>query len=392
MKRKSARLMAIVRLLDWSDRDKCLLLSLLLWGYMSFIFAWHLFTISYTAFADEFLSREGIEVMNHVMLFNQVGWLGLIAWGAMLRHTDRHSAFYPAVFMSFFAVGYLLLGWTFGLYSPMTGMVLMGSPLVGFILFGFRRVAWNFAFAVLVVLGLAWLSVEGYSAHAIYFSRYPISQELLSFYWVGSTVAFMVPFIAAVITLVALLLGRWAYREAQVRDQALRDPLTGLSNRRELFCRLNHEVARARRSGRPLSVCLLDLDFFKRINDTYGHGVGDEVLVKVASVLKQNLRETDAIGRIGGEEFVLLLPETEQLGARRVVERCRASIESSPVMLEDGMPLPVSASFGVVTWEPDDQADGHQLVTRADEMLYRAKAGGRNRVEYCFGGVAAVVG
>ncbi len=392
MKRKSARLMAIVRLLDWSDRDKCLLLSLLLWGYMSFIFAWHLFTVNFTAFADEFLSAEGIDVMNQVMLFNQAGWIGLVIWGVLLRRSDRHSSFYPAVFMSFFAVGYLLLGWTFGLYSPMTGMVLMGSPLVGFILFGFRRVAWNFAFAVLVVLALAWLSVQGYSAHAIYFSKYPISQELLSYYWVGSTVAFMVPFIAAVITLVALLLGRWAYREAQVRDQALRDPLTRLSNRRELFCRLNHEVARARRSGRPLSVCLLDLDFFKRINDTYGHGVGDEVLVKVASVLKGNLRETDAVGRIGGEEFVLVLPETEQLGARRVVERCRTSIEASPVILADGSPLPVSASFGVVTWDPDEEADGHQLITRADEMLYRAKAGGRNRVEYCFGSVAAIVG
>ncbi|MCK0154740.1 GGDEF domain-containing protein [Alcanivorax sp. S6407] len=384
--------MAIVRLLDWSDRDKCLLLSLLLWGYMSFIFAWHLFTVNFTAFADEFLSAEGIDVMNQVMLFNQAGWIGLVIWGVLLRRSDRHSSFYPAVFMSFFAVGYLLLGWTFGLYSPMTGMVLMGSPLVGFILFGFRRVAWNFAFAVLVVLALAWLSVQGYSAHAIYFSKYPISQELLSYYWVGSTVAFMVPFIAAVITLVALLLGRWAYREAQVRDQALRDPLTRLSNRRELFCRLNHEVARARRSGRPLSVCLLDLDFFKRINDTYGHGVGDEVLVKVASVLKGNLRETDAVGRIGGEEFVLVLPETEQLGARRVVERCRTSIEASPVILADGSPLPVSASFGVVTWDPDEEADGHQLITRADEMLYRAKAGGRNRVEYCFGSVAAIVG
>ncbi len=392
MKRKSARLMAIVRLLDWSDRDKCLLLSLLLWGYMSFIFAWHLFTVNFTAFADEFLSAEGIDVMNQVMLFNQAGWIGLVIWGVLLRRSDSHSSFYPAVFMSFFAVGYLLLGWTFGLYSPMTGMVLMGSPLVGFILFGFRRVAWNFAFAVLVVLALAWLSVQGYSAHAIYFSKYPISQELLSYYWVGSTVAFMVPFIAAVITLVALLLGRWAYREAQVRDQALRDPLTRLSNRRELFCRLNHEVARARRSGRPLSVCLLDLDFFKRINDTYGHGVGDEVLVKVASVLKGNLRETDAVGRIGGEEFVLVLPETEQLGARRVVERCRTSIEASPVILADGSPLPVSASFGVVTWDPDEEADGHQLITRADEMLYRAKAGGRNRVEYCFGSVAAIVG
>ena len=382
MRKKPAALASIYRLLDWSDRDKCLLLSLALWGYMSFVFAWHLFTFHFTAFADQFVSAEGAQVMTQVMVFNQVGWVGLIGWGLWLRRRRQHSVFYPAVFMSFFSVGFLLLGWTVGLYSPMTGMVLVGSPLVGFILFGFQRVAWNFAFSVLVVLLLAWLSVRGYSAHAIYFTKYPITQQQLSYYWIGSTVAFMVPFITVVITLVALLLGRWSHREAQVRDQALHDPLTGLANRRELFTRFGYELARARRSEQPLSVCLLDLDHFKQINDSHGHGVGDEVLVRVATVLRRCLRETDAIGRIGGEEFVLLLPETDQAGAARVIERCRAGIERSPVTLENGERLSFSASFGVALWQVGEDADEQALLDRADDMLYRAKAAGRNRVEF----------
>ena len=382
MKKKPAALVAVYRLLDWSDRDKCLLLSVLLWGYMSFVFLWHLFTIHLTEFADRFVSTEGAEVMTQVMLFNQAGWLVLVVWGMLLRRTQRHSVLYPPFFMSFFSVAFLLLGWTFGLYSPMTGMVLVGAPLVGFILFGFQRVAWNFAFTVLVVLLLAWLSVQGYSVHAIYFIKYPISQELLSYYWIGSTVAFMTPFITVVIVLVALLLGRWVRREAQVRDQALHDPLTGLANRRELFSRFGFELARARRNGQPLSVCLLDLDHFKRINDTHGHAVGDEVLVRVAEVLRGCLRETDTVGRIGGEEFVLLLPETDHAGAARVIERCRTTIERSPVSLTCGELLSFSASFGVALWQADDEADEHALIARADEMLYRAKTAGRNRVEF----------
>ena len=119
--------------------------------------------------------------MNQVMILNQVGWLGLIAWGSLLRRRERHSRYYPVAFMSFFSIGFLLLAWTVGFYSPMTGMVLMGSPLVGFILFGFPRVAWNFAFSVLVVLLLAWLSVLEYSPRHLfhYLPHYPGSGVLL---------------------------------------------------------------------------------------------------------------------------------------------------------------------------------------------------------------------
>ena len=101
------------------------------------------------------------------------------------------------------------------------------------------------------------------------------------------------------ITLISLLLRRWIYREAQIRDQAVHDPLTGLANRRELFRLLAHELARGRRSGLPMAICIMDLDHFKRINDQYGHGAGDRVLVKMAETLNARLRESDLVGRIG---------------------------------------------------------------------------------------------
>jgi len=113
------------------------------------------------------------------------------------------------------------------------------------------------------------------------------------------------------------------------------------------------------------------------------------VLVRVAEVLRHCLRETDLVGRIGGEEFVLLLPDTELGGVESVIERCRASIERSPVTLEDGSPLPVSASFGVVIYENGEEISANELISRADEMLYRAKAAGRNRAEFWSGGAVA---
>ncbi|MCG8393023.1 MAG: diguanylate cyclase [Pseudomonadales bacterium] len=371
---------AIHKLLDWNDRDKCLLLAVLLWFYMVFLMIWQLVTTHLTAFGERYVSPEGAVQMAEVMTFNLAGWALLVVWGAWLRRAGRDPGAYVIAFLSFFGVSFLLLGLMIGLYSPMTGMVLVGSPLVGFILFGFRRVAWSFAICTLVVLLMAWLSVHG-NSYALYFQEDPVSKEALSYYWIASTIAFTVPFITAVITLVALLLRRWTYREAQIRDMAIHDPLTGLANRRELFERFATELARGRRTGNPLAVCVMDLDHFKQINDRHGHAAGDQVLVRVAQLLRESLRETDVLGRIGGEEFVLVLPDTDAAGAATVIERCREQIHRSPVRFDQGESLTVSASFGITVCQAGAALSETQLITRADEALYRAKASGRNRVE-----------
>ena len=377
---------AIYKLLDWNDRDKSLLLSGLVWLYMAFIFLWHLITVHFTRFGEEYVSDVGAQMMTRVLVVNLLGWILMMVWGGVLCRQGRHCALYVNVFLVVIGLSFLSLGWMVGLYSPMTGMVLMGSPLVGFILFGFRRVAWSFALSTSLILLMAWLSVSGRNSYALYFAKDPVSRDFLSWYWISSTVAVMVPFITSVFILVALLLRRWVHREAQVRAMALHDPLTGLSNRRELFVQMGHELARGRRSGQPLTACIMDLDYFKRINDTHGHGVGDQVLMQVADILRACLRETDLVGRIGGEEFVLVLPETGATGAATVLERCRETIESSPVPLENGRFLTVTASFGAVLWQPGHPASNTlseaQLVSRADEALYQAKGAGRNRVVF----------
>ena len=155
------------------------------------------------------------------------------------------------------------------------------------------------------------------------------------------------------------------------------DSLTGLSNRRELDRILAHEFERAVRNGRPLSVALADLDFFKKINDFYSHAVGDEVLRFVANILKEGCRTIDMVGRYGGEEFVLVLPEADGEVARQICERLRVAIESFDWASKNAGPK-VTMSFGLATLSSETSHE--RLLALADERLYEAKEGGRNRV------------
>ncbi len=157
------------------------------------------------------------------------------------------------------------------------------------------------------------------------------------------------------------------------------DALTGLYNRRIFMHRLEEEVERVRRHGSALSVLLFDLDFFKRVNDTYGHDTGDVVLAAIARIATEVKRVSDVAARLGGEEFALLLPETDQQGAVQLAQRLRASIERHQYLSPAGAPLHVTASIGVATAQRSAK-DVEKLLSSADRYLYRAKNNGRNRV------------
>ncbi|HEV7502072.1 MAG TPA: sensor domain-containing diguanylate cyclase, partial [Vicinamibacteria bacterium] len=158
-------------------------------------------------------------------------------------------------------------------------------------------------------------------------------------------------------------------------QMASTDELTQLANRRRFTEALRRELGRARRTGLPLSLVLVDVDHLKKVNDTFGHPVGDTAIRHVAAALKEGRRETDVVARFGGEEFALLLPGTDHVGAVKAAERVRVRLSTS--LLETvGQ---VTASMGVSTW-PEDGATEERLVWVADQRLYEAKEGGRNRV------------
>jgi diguanylate cyclase (GGDEF)-like protein/PAS domain S-box-containing protein len=166
-------------------------------------------------------------------------------------------------------------------------------------------------------------------------------------------------------------------RTAELERLSREDPLTGLANRREFDLRLAHEHERAVRHEVPLSVAMLDLDLFKRVNDAWGHAVGDEVLRHVAAVLRAQCRTVDLPARYGGEEFVIALPDTSLLEAQALCERIRVAIQEHDwsAIHPD---LALTISIGVAMREPSDTAQS--LVEAADQALYQAKHAGRNRV------------
>jgi diguanylate cyclase (GGDEF)-like protein len=162
------------------------------------------------------------------------------------------------------------------------------------------------------------------------------------------------------------------------QELATTDPLTGLRNRRYFEDRLREECARSDRTYQPLSLISIDLDHFKRVNDAWGHPVGDEALAHAARLITVSVRSCDVPCRVGGEEFEVLCPGAREEEVFRVAERIRRTLERTPLMV-DGREVALTGSLGVAVREP--RSGTEELVRQADLALYRAKAAGRNRVE-----------
>lgn len=189
--------------------------------------------------------------------------------------------------------------------------------------------------------------------------------------------AMLILLVAAAITALRAN-ARAAEATAELRRIATIDVLTGLWNRRHLLERLEAETGRSRRNGRPLCLAILDVDHFKRVNDLHGHPAGDEVLRVLAGLIRDAVRLSDVVGRMGGEEFAILMPETDRGHARLVCERLGEMVARRPVRLPSGEALTVTLSTGIALMAGQEASD--RLISRADAALYDAKAEGRNCV------------
>jgi diguanylate cyclase (GGDEF)-like protein len=183
---------------------------------------------------------------------------------------------------------------------------------------------------------------------------------------------------------IALLFGFSSTVVDQVRTNerlltlAMTDPLTGILNRRHFLSASTAELSRVKRYGFPLTLLMIDIDNFKRVNDTYGHGVGDVVIRTIATTCRTALRLPDILARYGGEEFVVTMPQTAEPEAKRVAERLRESLSEAQIETRDG-PLSVTVSIGLAQWITSDNSI-EDTIERADQALYAAKRAGKNRV------------
>jgi diguanylate cyclase (GGDEF)-like protein len=165
----------------------------------------------------------------------------------------------------------------------------------------------------------------------------------------------------------------------RLRHLSRTDDLTGLLNRRALIERLEEETRRSQRYRSDLALIIADIDYFKEINDTYGHDAGDKVLQIISGLIKNLLRQTDIIGRYGGDEFLLILPQTSKKGAIEIAERIHSAVKDYDMHIGVERPVKTTVSLGVAQFDIDEE-DINNLIKRADNALYIAKGRGRNRV------------
>ena len=168
-------------------------------------------------------------------------------------------------------------------------------------------------------------------------------------------------------------------KNEELGQLACLDSLTGIANHDHFIKTLKRELSRADRDGDPVALAMVDIDYFKKVNDTHGHLVGDQALLGVVSHLSEAVREHDSVGRYGGEEFGIVLVNADSQGAFEAAERCRRRIEQNPIQIDE-LSLPITVSIGVAATSNPSHQTAMELVARADKALYLAKSQGRNRV------------
>lgn len=245
------------------------------------------------------------------------------------------------------------------------------------------RRGWNAERSLRTVMATLALAIVALIAMAVQAWTAPPDDAgaLLSVSASGLLVAFVVVF-GASLGFVMAVFERVA---GQLDELGMRDAMTGCLNRGATDALLAHELQMGRRQGRAVAFVLLDLDRFRLINDRHGHDVADAVLLQFTRTVRERLRESDVIGRTGGEEFGLVLPGTDLAGARRLAEDIRRSVESIRIADAKGRVVPVTVSAGVATAAASEELLVEQLYARADQALYAAKRGGRNRVAHSDG-------
>lgn len=267
-----------------------------------------------------------------------------------------------------------------GVHALVTGLLLASMPVFGFVLFNNRHVLlattliWTEVIAISTLVSMGLLPDSPLFANLEEGSRSPI--------WLIIQVIIGLPTVIMVLLAVHSLLQGLRSRERKILELSRRDGLTGIWNRRYLNELMAHGFAVAHRSQTPLAVLMVDLDHFKRINDTHGHQAGDLVLQTAAHTLQSSLRDIDHVGRYGGEEFMVLLPFCDADTAMIIAERCRRAIASLKVDWE-GTAIPVTASIGVSAMPAQMPVpDVTLLSSAADRALYEAKSAGRNRIVF----------
>ena len=273
-----------------------------------------------------------------------------------------------------------------GITELITGLMLGLLPFIGLILFNSKHVFYATIIMWIEILVLALCVSLGLLPNAPLYLAH-VKPDQVPLLYTANQVMMGIPASVVVLLMGYTLMQGIALRENTILELSRKDGLTGLWNRRYLNEILRHEIESAARNAYFVSIIMLDLDFFKKVNDKFGHHAGDQVLLAATNVLEQCVRSTDYVGRFGGEEFLIVLPYCDAVQVMEVAERCRMSMAAQTINLGNDA-LNITGSFGATTLpiregrHDDLQLILDRMVNTADKALYQAKAQGRNRIEY----------
>lgn len=374
-----AKLLNIVpqgMMMNWSAFDKSLLI-LLLSGLDQFV--WWIWCI-YSYFTPEvqewidpdYMLQRIIEISVTIVI-TFISFVGL----HKLRHYKLLYQIAPMSVISIFTILYIHAAFSIGITSPTTIGGYISIVSLGFLLIERKYIYIVIFPSTVVLLYLIYLSATNQIGYAPVFSDKLNSSNIYkNTYWVGSMAFLYFPIFVICTSLFEILLNQWRNREQEIKKISEKDGLTNVYNRRSI----SEKLLRLDKHDLSYAIVLLDLDHFKKINDNYGHDIGDRVLRRVASILAQNIRYKDMVGRFGGEEFILILNEDDLSVVKEVAERCRQQIEKTQVQVHNDLSINITASLGIAV---GNQEDRHENIVRlADQALYLAKSSGRNQVRH----------
>lgn len=362
-------------LINWNMLKKCILLLILASLISLFGIIWDSFVLL-NPFTWQWVNLPLVRSKlwtNVIMLFV---FLSLIMPCFIYKDKSWVQEIIPILSVQVVTVLLCHIGYLIGSFSPATMVAYVSVVGVGLVLFDRKMIYCALVPATIALLFCNFLSVYGVLQYAPIFKLEVLNQAQMHPFWVGSMFFFLLPILIACLLLFESLLKQWRIRETAIQVLSLLDPLTNVMNRRSIS---NHLERLHQQPNQLYSIVLLDLDHFKNINDHFGHSVGDQVLINVAKCLANNLRDRDMIGRFGGEEFILLLPNTTPAQAQNVAERCRLAIGELKFTSEDHQEFSISASFGISSTLSADES--HSIISQADQALYAVKASGRNQVK-----------
>ncbi|ENU21657.1 hypothetical protein F993_03578 [Acinetobacter proteolyticus] len=359
---------------NWTILKKSILLLILAAFMNLFWISWDIFVLLNTQYY-EWVHLNLVRSQLWTSLLMLVVLLLLIIPCHLFKEQLWAQSILPILSVQVFTAMLCHNSYLVGSFSPATMVGYVSVVGVGLVLFDRRMVYCALIPATFALLLCNYLSMIGVLTYAPLFNMQRLNEVSMHPFWVGSMMFFLLPIMLACLFLFEILLTQWRTREMTIQILSRLDPLTNVLNRRSIGSYLE----KLHQQPEPLySIILLDLDHFKSINDHFGHSMGDQVLVQVAKCLANNLRDQDIIGRFGGEEFILLLPNTTTAQAQNVAERCRLAVSQLRFITEHKQEFVVSASFGISSSLSADEP--HLIISQADQALYAVKAGGRNQV------------